>query len=79
MPAHKHHGSDVILTPIAGFVRIGKDGETIDVHVGDAALVGKDEAVSLTNPGSEPARLLVATGPSSFVAAIRPWPEPQDA
>lgn len=76
MPPHKHHGSDVVLSPITGFVRIAKGDEAIDVHVGDAALVTKDEAVSLTNPGTEPARLLVAAGPADFVGNVRAWPDP---
>lgn len=77
MPAHRHNGSDVILTPVTGFVRISSGAETIDVHVGDSALVGKDEEVSLTNPGQEDAQVVVAAGPASFVAGIREWPAPE--
>ncbi|GAA5227894.1 cupin domain-containing protein [Paeniglutamicibacter antarcticus] len=76
MAAHRHQGSDVILTPTSGMVRITKGAESVDVNVGDSVLVGKDEAVALTNPGSEPADLLVAAGPANFVAGIRNWPEP---
>lgn len=76
MPAHRHQGSDVILTPISGMVRIAKGTESVDVNVGDSVLVGKDEAVALSNPGSEPAEVLVAAGPASFVSGIRNWPEP---
>ncbi len=76
MPTHKHNGSDVILTPVEGFVRIVKGDESIDVHVGDSALVLKDEAVSLSNPGDETAHLLVAAGPADFIAGVRSWPEP---
>lgn len=76
MSAHRHNGSDVILAPVVGWVRISKGEEAIDVHVGDSALVLKDEAVSLTNPGSETAHVIVAAGPADFVAGIREWPEP---
>lgn len=76
MSAHRHQGSDVILTPTSGMVRITKGTESVEVNVGDSVLVGKDEAVALTNPGSEPADLLVAAGPANFVAGIRDWPEP---
>lgn len=55
MPPHRHHGSDVILIPVAGFVRIVKGEEAIDVYPGDAAFIDKDEAVSLTNPGNQDA------------------------
>lgn len=74
MPPHKHNGSDVILTPVTGYVRIEKGSEAIEVHVGDSALVGKDEKVSLTNPGTETAEVIVAAGPANFVAGILSWP-----
>ena len=76
MAAHTHGGSDVILTPIAGMVRIVKDSESVDVHVGESVLVGKDEKVALSNPGDTPAEVLVAAGPANFVSGIRGWPEP---
>src|SRR5690625_7276644 len=67
MPPHRQHGSDVILIPAAGFVRIGKGEEAIDVCPGDAAVSEKDEAVSLTYPGKQDARVLVAARPASCV------------
>lgn len=75
MSAHRHSGSDVILTPIVGLVRISKGDESVEAHVGDSVLVEKDEEVALTNPGSSPAEVIVAAGPASFVASIRRWPE----
>lgn len=76
MPPHRHGGSDVVLVPTAGQVRIAKGAEEIDVHVGDVALVTKDEEVSLTNPGAETAQVIVAAGPANFVAGILDWPSP---
>lgn len=76
MAAHRHNGSDVILTPIAGMVRISKGEDSVEVHVGDSVLVSKDEEVSLMNPGSSAAEVIVAAGPADFVASIREWPEP---
>ena len=73
MPPHRHHGSDVILIPVAGFVRIVKGEEQIDVYPGDAAFIDKDEAVSLTNPGTQDAQLFVAAGPASFVRTVLAW------
>lgn len=75
MPAHRHKGSDVILAPITGRVRISKGEESIEVNAGDCALVRKDEEVSLINPGNETAQVIVAAGPADFVAGIREWPE----
>ncbi|HLS64589.1 MAG TPA: cupin domain-containing protein [Ruania sp.] len=73
MPPHRHHGSDVILIPVAGFVRIVKGEEAIDVYPGDAAFIDKDEAVSLTNPGNQDAQVFVAAGPTSFVRTVLAW------
>lgn len=79
MPAHRHGGSDVIITPVAGRVTISDGATSVDVGVGSSALVRKDEEVSLTNPGDEPAELIVAAGPANFVTGIRQWPEPHQA
>ncbi|NLG21389.1 MAG: cupin domain-containing protein [Actinomycetales bacterium] len=76
MPPHRHSGSDVILVPTAGSVTITKEGgQRIEVSVGDAALIGRNEAVALDNPGADVAVIIVAAGPADFVAGIRNWPE----
>lgn len=76
MPAHRHSGSDVILTTMTGMVQISAGDESVEVHPGDSVLITKDEAVSLTNPGASAAEVLVAAGPASFIETIRAWPEP---
>ncbi|MDQ2851334.1 MAG: cupin domain-containing protein [Actinomycetota bacterium] len=76
MSAHRHGGSDVILTPTAGVVRISKGAESVEVHVGDSVLISKEEEVALTNPGNSTAEVIVAAGPANFVAGILRWPEP---
>lgn len=73
MPPHRHNGSDIVLVPVAGMVRLTRDEESIDVHVGDAALVGREEAVALTNPGAQEAEVIVAAGPATFVSTLRSW------
>ncbi len=75
MPPHRHHGSDVILTPVTGGVRVSKDETTFDVGVGDTLFIDKDEAVALTNPHDETADLIVAAGPAAFVSTVRRWPQ----
>jgi quercetin dioxygenase-like cupin family protein len=74
MPAHRHHGSDVILTPTRGSVLVSKDGQEVTVTPGDALLITKDEPVALTNPGNETAELIVAAGPPAFVTTVSRWP-----
>lgn len=76
MPPHKHGGSDVVLVPTAGYVRVTEGTHEMEVHVGDAALITEDEEVSLTNPGNEEAHLIVAAGPAYFVAGVSTWPTP---
>ena len=77
MTPHQHYGSDVILVPTAGQVIITREGgQEIEVTVGDAALIGRDESVALTNPGPQEAQLVVAAGPTDFVTGIRSWPTP---
>lgn len=78
MPQHRHGGSDVIVTPVMGAVTISDGESAVYVEVSASALVRKDEEVSLTNSGDEPAEVLVSAGPADFVAAIRQWPEPSD-
>lgn len=76
MTEHSHAGSDVVITPMVGFVRIGKGDESYDVHVGDSVLIYKDEKVTLGNPGTEDAVVLVSAGPANFAAQVRSWPAP---
>lgn len=76
MAPHAHGGSDIIVTPIVGSVQIGNGTETIDVNVGDSALVTREETVSLTNSADETAHLIVAAGPATFITRIRAWPDP---
>ncbi|MCW2133202.1 hypothetical protein B0G38_002377 [Arthrobacter sp. VKM Ac-2550] len=47
-------------------------------EVGSSALVLKDEEVSLTNPGEEPAEVIVSAGPADFVVGIRQWSAPRN-
>lgn len=74
MPPHKHNGSDVIISPVVGHVVITKGEESIEVHVGDAALVTRDEEVSLANPTDEVAEVIVSAGPADFISGILNWP-----
>ena len=60
MAEHTHGGSDIVLLPVAGAVDIAKGDEVVHVCVGDAILIRKDEAVSLSNRGDGPADLIVA-------------------
>lgn len=75
MAEHKHNGSDIILVPLTGHVVIRKGEESMELHPGDAGFVGKDEAVSLSNPGDQAAEVLVAAGPASFIANVLKFPE----
>lgn len=75
MAEHRHNGSDIILAPLTGHVVIREGEAPMELHPGDAGFVGKDEAVSLSNPGDRVAEVLVAAGPASFIANILRFPE----
>lgn len=77
MVPHRHNGSDIVLTSLAGAVRISKGTESYDVGVGDTIFIGKDEEVGLANVGEEAAELIVAAGPAKFVNVVAQWPEPR--
>lgn len=51
-----------IVIPIVGTVTMSTANETITIDTGDAALVTKEEWVSLSNPGTNAAHLLVVAG-----------------
>lgn len=74
MPEHDHGGSDVVLLPQVGSVEISSGEETIQVAAGDAALVRREERVSLRNPNQTDAEVIVAAAPPAFLASIRAWP-----
>lgn len=67
MPAHKHNGSDIVITAIKGSVVITKGEESHEVTPGTAIQILRDEAVSLSNPNAEDAEIFVAAGPADFV------------
>ncbi len=73
MPEHDHGGSDVVVMPVVGGVEISQGQRTVAAGVGDAVLIRRDERVALRNPGDEPAQLVVAAGPATFVASMRAW------
>lgn len=74
MTPHRHNGSDVILLPLVGTVRITKGEESVDIAAGDALLIQKDEAVSLSNLTQDAAELIVAVAPINFVSVVETWP-----
>lgn len=67
MPAHKHNGSDIVITAIKGSVVITREEESHEVTPGTAIQILRDEAVSLSNPNEEDAEIFVAAGPADFV------------
>lgn len=67
MSAHKHNGSDIVITAIKGSVVITKGEESHEVIPGTAIQILRDEAVNLSNPNVEDAEIFVAAGPADFV------------
>ena len=64
------------VMPQVGSVEISSGADTIVVAAGDAALVRREEHVSLRNPNQTDAEVIVAAAPPAFLAKMRAWPEP---
>ncbi|WP_214364545.1 cupin domain-containing protein [Pseudonocardia sp. H11422] len=70
LPKHDHGPSHVVLVPLQGQVRLHHDGNDHDLGLGSVTHIGIGERVSLDNPGSDPAELIVVAAPPDFAAAL---------
>jgi quercetin dioxygenase-like cupin family protein len=74
MPEHDHGASQVVLIPLVGSVQVRHGQDVHTVVPGSAAHIDTGERVSLVNPGSEPASLMVVASPPEFAAGLAAWP-----
>lgn len=69
-----------MLIPLCGTAELrhdrpdGQDGPAITLLTGRAAYITRGERVSLTNPGSEPASVMVIASPPEFAGQLATWP-----
>jgi quercetin dioxygenase-like cupin family protein len=74
MPEHDHGASEIVLIPMSGSVDLWHDGKSRALSVGMTVHIATGERVSLANPGTEPARLMVVVSPPQFAARVAAWP-----
>lgn len=74
MPEHDHGASQIVLIPLSGSVEVGHDGTMQTLSAGSAAHIATGERVSLANPGTEPASLMVVASPPDFAGRLASWP-----
>ena len=74
MPEHDHGASQIVLIPLSGSVELRHDGTRRILSAGSAAHIATGERVSLVNPGTEPASLMVVASPPEFAGRLASWP-----
>lgn len=76
MPDHAHGGSETLLVPQTGHLRLTEaaSGRVTELVPGTLATIPIGQKVSLENPGSDEARMLVILTPPDFAAAVATWP-----
>jgi len=74
MPEHDHGASQIVLIQETGSVEVGHDGKSETLSAGAVAYIAKGERVSITNPGTETATLMVVASPADFAAQLANWP-----
>lgn len=74
MPEHDHGASQVVVIPLAGSVELRRGEERRELRLGSAGHVATGERVSLANPGTEPASLIIVVSPPDFAAGFAAWP-----
>ncbi|WP_327667726.1 cupin domain-containing protein [Streptomyces sp. NBC_00485] len=74
MPEHDHGASQIVLIPVSGSVRVHQGRDVHTLVPGSAAHIDTGERVSLANPGTEPASLMVVASPPAFASRLEEWP-----
>ncbi|WP_069817063.1 cupin domain-containing protein [Streptomyces sp. TP-A0874] len=74
LPEHDHGASEIVLVPLSGAIELRHEGEEHPLSPGSTAHIGKGERVSLANPGTEAATLMVVAAPPEFVRGLDAWP-----
>ncbi|MFF9409155.1 cupin domain-containing protein [Streptomyces anandii] len=75
LPEHDHGASQIALIPVTGTVELGHEGKSLTLTAGSVAHIATGERVTLANPGTEPASLMVVASPPEFAGRVRSWPE----
>lgn len=76
MPTHTHGGSETMLIPQSGRLRLIDidDGTSVELEPGVLATVAVGQRVRLENPTDKDARTLVVLTPPDFTTKLATWP-----
>lgn len=74
LPEHDHGPSQIVLVLLSGVVRVTYGGVEHTLEPGAVAHVGTGQRITVWNPGTEPAALMLVASPSDFVAQLAAWP-----
>lgn len=74
LPEHDHGPSEIVLIHLSGSIELRQDDQLHRLGPGAVAHIATGERVSLTNPGSEPAVMMIVASPPEFVGRIASWP-----
>jgi quercetin dioxygenase-like cupin family protein len=76
MPEHAHGGSEALLIPQAGRLRLvdAESGAVTELEPGVLATIPIGRRVALENPAATEARMLVVLAPPDFAATVAAWP-----
>ena len=74
LPEHDHGQSEIVLIHLSGSIELRQGDQLHRLAPGAVAHLAAGERVSLTNPGSEPAVMMIVASPPEFVGRIASWP-----
>lgn len=74
LPEHDHGPSEIVLIHRSGSIELRQGDQLHRLAPGAIAHIATGERVSLTNPGTEPAVMMIVASPAEFVARIAGWP-----
>ena len=74
LPEHDHGPSEIVLVHLSGSIELRQGDQRHSLAPGAVAHIATGERVSLTNPGTDPAVMMIVASPPEFVARIAGWP-----
>ena len=74
LPEHDHGPSEIVLIHLSGSSELRQGDPLQRLAPGAIAHIAPGERVSLTNPGTDPAVMMIVASPPEFVARIAGWP-----
>jgi quercetin dioxygenase-like cupin family protein len=71
LPEHDHGGSDALLIPLTGRLLLSGRGGEATLTPGTVAFIATGERVSVQNPATSPASMVVCFAPTDFIDALQ--------